>query len=501
MQPDALLHDRDMLKWWLQQIGVPFARFAAQRPDYLIISPPKTGSTWLADNLRRHKQIFVPSMKEIKYFSSFFKSLDLSWYLDQIAPGEGRIKGEASPSYALLPVERIRLIRWLMPEVKIIFLMRDPIARAWSHAKHNYCYREANFTDCTAPFDEVGDSQWMDNFTQDWTLAGGDYLGQLRRWLTVFPREQFYIGFYESIVSEPEKLLRDVMEFLGADPHVEFRDFPVRERILAGLPRGLSPSLRASLHRLLHDRSRELSHFLREQLNLATPVEWTDVLKPIEMPRGPSVATFEREFDDGFLAGILEQEEAFPSAWCPVIGAHQGYNLIFCRGQIYALDVHLGNVQPNNIGEAGLRRYQAEHQCFVAPSLSQVKAQIDQHVFEKVQSKLAELPPLHTQLSGDLIDARDRLAQLERVVREHTFQLRQIEVDHRLLRPWFWFAGRFLRPMWRVAKKNGIKALTRLSGLIFEKRRGQAKIATRKRQRDGLHPHQLPRSEHASSVT
>src|SRR5271166_5821623 len=118
------LDDRDTLTWWLQQIGVPFDRFRAQRPDFLIISPPKTGSTWLANNLRRHTQIFVPSIKEIRYFSSFFKSLDLSWYLDQLAPGSGQSKGEASPSYALLPVDRIRLIRWLVPDVKIVFLMR-----------------------------------------------------------------------------------------------------------------------------------------------------------------------------------------------------------------------------------------------------------------------------------------------------------------------------------------------------------------------------------------
>src|SRR5580698_8351347 len=220
MNVQTLDANRDSFKWWLQQIGVPYSRFAAECPDYLIISPPKTGSTWLADNLRQHLQVFVPTMKEIKYFSSFFKSLDLGWYLDQIAPGTGRVKGEASPSYALLPVERIGLIRSLMPNVKIVFLMRDPIGRAWSHAKHNYRYREANFTHCNAAFEAVDERNWIENFTQEYTLAYGDYLGQLRRWLSVFPREQIYVGFFESIAREPEKVFRDVLAFFGLDPNI-----------------------------------------------------------------------------------------------------------------------------------------------------------------------------------------------------------------------------------------------------------------------------------------
>lgn len=441
--PEQTAHGRDTLAWWLQQMGVPHSRFKAQCPDYLIISPPKTGSTWLADNLRRHPQIFVPSMKEIKYFSSYYKALDLSWYLDQIAPGEGRIKGEASPSYALLPVERIELIRLLMPEVKIVFLMRDPIGRAWSHAKHNYRYREANFTGTTAAFDAVGDREWMDNFTEDWTLASGDYLGQLRRWLSVFPREQMYIGFFESIANQPETLLREVLTFLGADGDVDLGDYPLRERILPGLKGKLSPILESSLHGLLYDRTRELADFLRTRLDLAPPAEWRDILaSPKPDGREPVVPSdcpaFVREWDDRYLAGVLEQEEAFPSAWCPVIGAYQGFNLVYQRGLIYALDVNLGNISPAEIGESQLRLYRDAARCFVAPSLAEVKARIDQHVFDRTEARLAELPALHRSL-----------ANLERVVENQAIALRQLENDLHWLRPWLAFAHRVFRPAWQ----------------------------------------------------
>jgi hypothetical protein len=170
-------------------------QLATLRPDFLIISPPKIGSTWLAENLRCHPQVFVPAIKEVRYFSSYFKALDLGWYLGHFTPGADRLKGEASPSYALLPVEGIRLIRRLMPDVRLIFLMRDPVARAWSHAKHTYRFGEANFASCSLSLEAVPDDQWQENFRHEWCLAGGDYLGQLRRWLSVFPKEQVNVGF------------------------------------------------------------------------------------------------------------------------------------------------------------------------------------------------------------------------------------------------------------------------------------------------------------------
>ncbi len=210
MKGDHTAMDRGILHWCLQQPGIPYHKLAGLCPDFLVVSPPKTGSSWLAVNLGCHPQVFVPGIKEIKYFSSFFKWLDLNWYLDHFASADGRLKGEASPSYAILPVERIRLIRQLFPKVKLVFLMREPISRAWSHAKHNYRYCEANFATRSrfpgAEFEEppggietVSDEQWGENFIHDWPCASGDYLGQLRRWLSVFPREQMYVGFYESI--------------------------------------------------------------------------------------------------------------------------------------------------------------------------------------------------------------------------------------------------------------------------------------------------------------
>ena len=155
--------------------GDPHDLFRHRRPDFLVISPPKTGSTWLADNLRRHPQLFVPAIKEVKYFSSLYQWLDYGWYCDHFNGAGPRQAGEASPSYASLPLADIRNIRRLLPDVKLVFLMREPVARAWSHAKHNRRYREANFADASDT-ETTNQDQWRANFVHDWPLVAGDYL-------------------------------------------------------------------------------------------------------------------------------------------------------------------------------------------------------------------------------------------------------------------------------------------------------------------------------------
>src|SRR5712692_4817356 len=79
---------------------------SASLPDFHIISPPKSGSNWHAANLRCHPEIFIPDIKEVKYFSSYCRWLDLNWYAGHFKEGGGRLKAESSPSYAILPSHR-----------------------------------------------------------------------------------------------------------------------------------------------------------------------------------------------------------------------------------------------------------------------------------------------------------------------------------------------------------------------------------------------------------
>ena len=124
-----------------------------------------------------------------------------------------------------------------MPDLKLIFLMREPIARSWSHAKHNFLVHEANFVSNTSEFEAVSESLWRENFVHEWPLASGDYLGQLRRWLSVFPREQIYVDFYESVVHDPHRRCCATSLRFSALPRTWIsRPSPTRRRFCAGCP-------------------------------------------------------------------------------------------------------------------------------------------------------------------------------------------------------------------------------------------------------------------------
>lgn len=323
-------------------------------PDFLVISPPKTGSTWLAANLRCHPGIFVPDVKEVKYFSLYHRWLDLNWYAGQFRNAGARLKGEASPSYALLPVQMIRWIHALMPHVKLVFLIRDPIARAWSHARHNYRYREASFTTYQGDIESVPDERWRESFRHPWLLGSGDYLGQLQRWLSVFPREQIYVDLYERIVTEPRALLQRMLSFLGVDAkQIDWPMFRIEERILSGLEKPLPPPLAAELRRLLHGRSCQLQHFLREKLGLSVSEAWSETLAnkavanvPLASAEDchPSHEAFARAFDEEYLADLLATEVQSSDPQLIVEGYYE-HNVVLHRGRFVALAQSLGEVK------------------------------------------------------------------------------------------------------------------------------------------------------------
>src|SRR5207237_373119 len=83
------------------------------------------------------------------------------------------------------PVKTIRLIQELLPQLKLVFLLRDPAVEAWQAWQESQQYGQSPGT-----------------VLETWPWARADLLGQLRRWKSAFPADQFFIGFEEQIDSE-----------------------------------------------------------------------------------------------------------------------------------------------------------------------------------------------------------------------------------------------------------------------------------------------------------
>lgn len=215
-------------------------------PDFLGIGAQKAGTTWLYENLCRHPDLYLPEPKELHYFDwGFHRSL--RHYSDSFKPGCHRLKGEITPGYSIIPVERIRFIRTIMPEVRLILLMRNPIDRAWSQALMNLVKLP------NKKFEEVDRSEFYDHFRSERSVKRGDYDTVLNNWLSVFPRGQLYIGFFEDISNRPQELLSEVFAHIGVSQDVEWSSFRYKHVISKGpdipLPRMYGDFLEEMYHR------------------------------------------------------------------------------------------------------------------------------------------------------------------------------------------------------------------------------------------------------------
>lgn len=215
-------------------------------PDFLIIGAPRSGSSWLKNCLKRYPQLRV-AQGEPGYFSTFphFSPAIYAKQLALIDPlpeyvghdaGQSRIGppifGEKTPEYLMLPDDAIELCAALYPDMRIICLVREPVARAWSHLKHRQlAARNAGFYR-----DEEGKiPQWLSKI-----LEFGRYERNLKRWARRFPASRFLIADFDSIHTDPLGLLDHVQEFLGADKP-DFSDLTLDAEKLIGATAALAP--------------------------------------------------------------------------------------------------------------------------------------------------------------------------------------------------------------------------------------------------------------------
>ncbi len=180
--------------------------------DFLGIGAAKSGTTWLADMLRQHPQIFLPEKKELDYFSQFTKGEQnsnfgkpVSWYASFFKrAGEDQLKGEISPSYLSDDVAATKILEH-NPQVKLIAILRNPIDRAYSHY---FFHLENCLIDANSSFEEAIQAKPP-------ILTRGEYVGQLKKYTDLFPKEHIQVIIYDDLKTDPKGVLEEVERFLG----------------------------------------------------------------------------------------------------------------------------------------------------------------------------------------------------------------------------------------------------------------------------------------------
>ena len=194
-------------------------------PDFLGIGAAKAGTTWMYENLRLHPEIFVSTPKELNYFNQNFNK-SLRSYTNYFKAGSNKVKGDITPGYATLSKNRIRFIKKVMPEVKLILIMRNPIEQQWAHAYHDLVKV------CNVDVDDVSNEEFKEYFHKSAFFIRGGYSGLLDRWLSIFSADQFHIGYYDDIKYRPQEFLNSVFEFIRVQTISNWDEYLVKDVII-----------------------------------------------------------------------------------------------------------------------------------------------------------------------------------------------------------------------------------------------------------------------------
>jgi len=191
-------------------------------PDFIILGAEKAGTTWLGKRLNEQSGIFLSHPLELHYFDHEENySRGAGWYATHFKDaGAGELVGEKTPGYlwAVRPADAgphdiPERIHKLVPNARLIVVLRDPVDRAISAMNHAIRYRHLSpFAKADKVFSLAFDVD-RDRFG---LIGQGLYARNLERYLKVFPREQIRVLFFEDdIIKAPQDALAGIMQFLG----------------------------------------------------------------------------------------------------------------------------------------------------------------------------------------------------------------------------------------------------------------------------------------------
>jgi Sulfotransferase family len=213
-------------------------------PDFVGLGAPRSGTSWLYEVLARHPRLWLPPVKELHYFDEpvkskryysylrmrlisglwirnplsrfdlhyFFSRRSDEWYCNLFAPARHRgfLTGEITPAYSILDETVLEGLRGLNPQVRLIYIMRDPIMRSWSAVMKRW--RNSGFAGLPS------DKDALEYALSEGVRRRSSYFENIQRFEHVFRPEQIFYGFFEQLAQDPPGFAADVLRFLGVVP-------------------------------------------------------------------------------------------------------------------------------------------------------------------------------------------------------------------------------------------------------------------------------------------
>ncbi len=174
-------------------------------PNFLVAGASKAGTEWLRLALREHPDIHVPSGGHtLDFFSRRFDN-GTDWYRAQFEErGDASVVGEKSSSY-IISEEAPQRIAAYNPDMKLVFVLRQPIDRAYSH----YCMWLRGGLVTNNVDSELNEQSPL--------VVEGRYHDHMQRFLQHFDRRQIRIMLYDDLRADPKTFLASIYSFLNVD--------------------------------------------------------------------------------------------------------------------------------------------------------------------------------------------------------------------------------------------------------------------------------------------
>jgi Sulfotransferase domain len=196
-------------------------------PNLIVIGAAKCGTTSLHEYLHEHPEISMSREKELDFFvPEKSRGRGIDWYESQF-DSRAPVRGESSPSYTAHPfyAGAPARIRALIPDIRLVYLVRDPIERTVSHWLHRVS------THAEMPsFEETLESE-----QGEWIVGLSRYWLQLEQYLAHFPPEQILVVDSDDLRTRRNETLARIFGFVGADPGFRSAEFE-REHIPVARP-------------------------------------------------------------------------------------------------------------------------------------------------------------------------------------------------------------------------------------------------------------------------
>lgn len=214
-------------------------------PNAFLAGCTKCASTWLWNCFVEHPEIYAPTkLDRINFFSIHYHK-GFEWYKQFFNDFNGeKIILDPTPEYIKDPLapERIHKFR---PDAKFIFVLRNPINRAYSLWWHQKRKGRINYN-----FNDVLERKQIGSFPlyDDWVVSGF-YMHWLQGFLHLFPRENIKLMIYEDLEIDAGQFIQEVFDFLNVDK--AFVPSIINTRVNVGKRKKTAPSLTESVKRLI----------------------------------------------------------------------------------------------------------------------------------------------------------------------------------------------------------------------------------------------------------